>query len=250
MRNIPGDTKGVKRKIAGLLERLRTDGIVQTMRYARHLVSENFYERYFGINTAEQVLLESIGVTNPLCKCYSPIAFRSFKQVMKHVSIDSERDVFVDYGCGKGRVIVLAATCPFRRVIGVEIAPELSRMAIDNVRRARRFLKCRDVQILTMNAVDFVPPDDTTVMHFFNPFYGELMDMVLQTIRKSVERSPRAVSILAARPLNFQRSADKCAWLVPRGDVYFPFRDPREPEMRSKYRIYDVETRQFGPKAL
>ena len=46
------------------------------------------------------------------------------------------QDVFVDYGAGKGRTVVLASTYQFKRVIGVELAPELAAIAEENLFRA------------------------------------------------------------------------------------------------------------------
>ena len=44
---------------------------------------------------------------------------------------------FVDYGCGKGRVLLLAAEAGFIRLIGVEFAPELATVCEANLRRRR-----------------------------------------------------------------------------------------------------------------
>jgi tRNA G46 methylase TrmB len=38
----------------------------------------------------------------------------------------SDHDVFVEFGCGKGRVVHQAARWPLKRVIGVEILPEVA----------------------------------------------------------------------------------------------------------------------------
>ena len=44
--------------------------------------------------------------------------------------------VFVDFGSGKGRVVMIAASFPFKAVIGVELSSELHQIAMENVRRA------------------------------------------------------------------------------------------------------------------
>lgn len=40
--------------------------------------------------------------------------------------------IFIDIGCGKGRVLAIASKLGFRRVIGIEMSPELCRVAVEN----------------------------------------------------------------------------------------------------------------------
>src|SRR5215218_10190886 len=49
----------------------------------------------------------------------------------------SRDDVFVDLGCGKGRVLYMAARRPFKRVIGIEWSERFSRIARVNLDRNR-----------------------------------------------------------------------------------------------------------------
>src|SRR5882672_929842 len=60
-----------------------------------------------------------------------------FRRLVDSLAIDVGRFVFVDYGCGKGRVLVLAAERPFLRVEGVELSDDMHRVAVRNVARAR-----------------------------------------------------------------------------------------------------------------
>ena len=45
---------------------------------------------------------------------------------------DPHEHAFVDLGCGKGRPLVIASEFPFRRLVGVEIAPNLAAVAQAN----------------------------------------------------------------------------------------------------------------------
>jgi methylase of polypeptide subunit release factors len=42
-------------------------------------------------------------------------------------------DVFVDFGCGKGRVLYLACRHPFKEVIGVDLSPAVVEAARRNL---------------------------------------------------------------------------------------------------------------------
>ena len=115
--------------------------------------------------------------------------------------VEPNRDVFIDYGCGKGRAVVVAATHPFRRVIGVEFAPTLADVARENVAAAKSHLRCDDVEIVTENAMHYVVPDDANVLFLFNPFSKHVMEGVLDRIRESLDRSPREIEVFYLQPL-------------------------------------------------
>jgi SAM-dependent methyltransferase len=52
-----------------------------------------------------------------------------FEQIMQAISVDFSQFTFVDLGCGKGRVLLMASDYPFQRIVGVEFMPELHRAA-------------------------------------------------------------------------------------------------------------------------
>lgn len=172
-----------------------------------------------------------------ICKPYAPIPYRSFFAVMRTVKVRPEVDVFLDYGAGRGRAAVLAAMRPFRRVVGVEIEPDLAETARRNVQRASRRLRCPDVQIVTADAAEFGCPDDATVLHFFDPFAGPVLERVVENIRESLRRAPRRLTILFADPNHFAPLVGSCGWLVKRGEVAYPFMRGVE-VIRESYYLY------------
>jgi predicted RNA methylase len=81
----------------------------------------------------------------------------------------SDRDVLVDVGCGRGRVLNywLAGGLP-NRLVGVELDPEI---AARTRRRLRRFPQ---VEVVTGDAAEHTP-GDATVCFLFNPFGGAVV---------------------------------------------------------------------------
>jgi SAM-dependent methyltransferase len=113
----------------------------------------------------------------------------------------SDHDVFLDLGCGTGRVVLeAAARYPFRRVIGVDFVADLTRVAEETVARNRDRLRCRDVEIVTRDVVDYDVPDDVTFVYLYNPFGGVVLDTVLDNLVASVNRRPRSLRILYFAP--------------------------------------------------
>jgi SAM-dependent methyltransferase len=117
----------------------------------------------------------------------------------------SESDVFVDFGCGKGRVVHQAAQRPFRRVIGVEISPALAEIARANLAARRHQHRCRQVEIVVSDAMQFPIPDDLTIGYLFHSFRGEVLDAVLRGIVESIDRQPRRVRLIYVHPIHSEQ---------------------------------------------
>jgi precorrin-6B methylase 2 len=107
-------------------------------------------------------------------------------------------DVFVDFGCGKGRVLAFAAIKRPRRVVGVELVEKYAEIARANAHTLTRKLKV-PVEVRTGDAA-FCSIDDGTIYYLFNPFGTSTLQSVLDNIRKSLETNPRRVRIAYYNP--------------------------------------------------
>jgi SAM-dependent methyltransferase len=108
----------------------------------------------------------------------------------------SAHDVFVEFGCGKGRVVHQAAKRPLKRVIGVEIVPEVAGFAQNLVAAQRRKYRCQNVEIVTCDAARFRVPDDLTIAYHAYGFHEKTMDTVLRNLIESIDSRPRQVRLI------------------------------------------------------
>jgi SAM-dependent methyltransferase len=114
--------------------------------------------------------------------------------------------VFLDLGSGQGRVVFQAARFyPFRRVVGVELVADLHARAAANIAGNRGRLRCRDVQLVCSDVLDFRIPDDVTVVHLYNPFTGNTFATVIDRLLASVDRRPRRLRIVYANPVEHEQ---------------------------------------------
>src|ERR1700680_3118745 len=90
------------------------------------------HDRRYGVQTRGLVAIETLSEEGADCHDYFPTSFVTFRRAMATVQIRTGQDVFVDYGSGMGRVLLMAARYPFRRVIGVEISAVLNEIARKN----------------------------------------------------------------------------------------------------------------------
>jgi SAM-dependent methyltransferase len=135
---------------------------------------------------------------------YVPSAWHVLPRALHYLGAD-EHDTFIDFGCGKGRVVHQAARRSLRRVIGVEISPALSAMASATVAAGRDRHRCHDVRIVTCDATRYDIPDDLTIAYLFDPFRGAILDAVLENIIASMNRRPRTVRMIYVHPSNAGR---------------------------------------------
>jgi SAM-dependent methyltransferase len=112
----------------------------------------------------------------------------------------SAADTFVDFGCGKGRVVHQAAKRPFHRVIGVEISPDLAETARRNLAARRHQHRCRNVEIVVADAAEFRVPDDLTIAYLFHPFVDDSFTALLGGIVDSIDRRPRRMRLIYVHP--------------------------------------------------
>jgi SAM-dependent methyltransferase len=159
-------------------------------------VANRFLDR--GLGTAgrslerEHVAIERLG--------YVASAWRTLPRALRYVGV-SKDDVFIDYGCGRGRVVHQAAKRPFKKVIGVEISPVLAETAREALAAKKHRHRCGEVEIVVADAREYRAPDDLTIVYFFHPFFGETLDTVLAELVQSIDRNPRRVSIIYSYPL-------------------------------------------------
>ena len=115
-----------------------------------------------------------------------PVAL--FDAALTALSLDYSRFEFLDYGSGMGKALLLAARLPFRRVTGVELAPELHKVAECNISTWRLpNQRCFDVCSVLADASTWPLPAGDCLLFFFNPFREPLLRAVLQRIVQSAK---------------------------------------------------------------
>lgn len=193
-------------------------GLWSTANLALYSARERFWEWYLGIETASYNEWDR---SQPDADrvAYAPLSFECLWKMFRSIKIDPNEDVFLDYGCGKGRVLSIAATRPFRRVIGVEVLPELADIARDNIQRARRKFRCQDVDVIVADATTYEVPTDVTVIYLFNPFTGDVLSAVQRQIHSSLLQEPRKLTLFYMNPLTDRDTFAGLPWLEKRGDV-------------------------------
>jgi SAM-dependent methyltransferase len=116
---------------------------------------------------------------------------------LRALPIRYEDYTFIDFGCGKGRVLLLASEFPFRKIIGLEFAPPFIEIARRNLRTYRSSgQKCSNIEVIAGDATEYELPPERQVLYFYNPFAPSIVDLVVQRIEDSLQRSPRDLLVV------------------------------------------------------
>ncbi len=135
---------------------------------------------------------------------YEPLGWLVLRKILRPAEVGSD-DVFADLGAGMGRVLFQAARYPFRRVIGVELSPDLAGIAQDNVARMRRRGRGDVIEVVNADVPTWQIPDDLTVVFLNNPFGGATFSCCAERLIASVDRRPRRLRLIYLNPVEHER---------------------------------------------
>mgnify|MGYP002624014150 CR=1 FL=1 len=161
--------------------------------------SDRTWDWRLGIETSRLIEVEDLSAPAHLKRGamrYQPTGGRAFRRAMRVVQPGPD-DVLVDFGCGKGRVLLLAARYPFRAGRGVEFSPPLAEAARAHAARAAHEER---IEVITGDAGDYAFRDDETVIFLYNPFGPDVLERVLARLLASVGRKPRSVWLVYHQP--------------------------------------------------
>jgi SAM-dependent methyltransferase len=159
-----------------------------------------WYDLIHNVETRSKVPLaglDVVGNNKSLGHWYVCTLPKSMQSLLRHLKAIDSSTTFIDIGCGKGLTLLVAATHPFRKIIGVEFSPQLHQIALQNIQRYRGSKRCTNVEVLCMDAADFQFPAGPLLVYFFNPFDKPIMEKVLSNLAASFLRDQREITVIS-----------------------------------------------------
>lgn len=120
--------------------------------------------------------------------------------------------VFVDVGCGEGRVLTYLYNKGFRgKMTGIELDPDVAETA------RRRTARCPNITILNINALESAAVlEDATAIYLFNPFNEQVLTAFVELLERTCKHS---VVVYYSNDL-YRRVLDKRNnWYILRRDI-------------------------------
>ena len=198
-------------RIQRVLVSIRSQGLTGYLEGLLMAIGDRWYEWRLAVDTSQFDTMASLGIAKEDSVDHVPIPYLALRTALRMVPW-TPNSSFLDYGAGRGRAVLMAATRRFRRVIGVEHSPVLAAAARANLKKAKR-LRCPDVAIVEGDARDYEVPDDVDVIYFFKPFRGDTLSCVIDQVRASYVRAPRRLWVIFFNDQEFREQAASNAWL-------------------------------------
>jgi 16S rRNA G966 N2-methylase RsmD len=147
---------------------------------------------------------------------YQGVWTSTFRDALTSPAIgDRAQYTFVDLGAGKGKAVLMASTYGFRRVIGVELSPELAAIAERNVARfAARRPSLSPTEIVCADASTYELSPDPLVIYLHNPFDDVILRRVAESLRQSLLVHPRPALVVYHAPVH-RHVLDEAGFLQP-----------------------------------
>ena len=157
----------------------------------------------YGINTFRRE--EINGLTLDEVDLHQSSAYEAVNYFLLEDLLDNFRQrsgdrVITDLGCGKGRVLIVAAHFGFRHIKGIDVARKLCQHAEENVAKWRDRFPEVTWTIIHANVMRYKLEPEESVFFMFNPFKKNTVQSFMDHLRQSTTSHPRDTWIIYASP--------------------------------------------------
>jgi len=182
---------------------IRSKGLLRVFKVAWHTILDATWDFVHGTETLTRIApqdLDTESANKSQATWYGATRARPLMMLLKRLGL-SRGSGFVDFGSGKGRVVMIAAQFGFRKVVGIDFSEPLCRIALMNLEKFRRGRKLdSEVSIIHSDVVDYAIQKDETVFFLYDPFNAVVLAQLLRNIGRSLAEHPREIHLIYNSP--------------------------------------------------
>lgn len=169
------------------------------------LYKEYTYEKKLGIDTLRIENPESMTtLSNDFQNNhhYQGASYYIMELLFTEVKKFSNNTSIIDYGCGKGRVMIMAAEHGYTLIGGIDFAKELCEKAEANIYKVSKRYPAVKFRVVQADATTYSTIDEYELFFFFNPFSAAILYKVIENIQASYLRKKRNILVLYVNPVH------------------------------------------------
>lgn len=163
------------------------------------LVKNHYYENKLGVKTVGLYTHRDQKSFYRDAENYQATKYQLLEKIFYCLKLRSD-DVFLDLGCGKGRVLFFVALFNIKKIIGVEFDKKLTAVAKKNLKQLK--IKHPPIEITEADAGSYQFKNET-IIFLYHPFGQKTLKKVLKNIKKSLIKNPRKIKIIYNNPVHF-----------------------------------------------
>lgn len=163
-------------------------------------------EKKYGISTTgadELNHLRAQGIDITHATIYMPASYDLLLDVFATTAIKNTNH-FLDIGCGKGRVLCVAATLGVQKLSGIDLSKKFCEIAGTNLEKIKAQGYIFEWRLYNNDAFYFAIEHDIDCIFLFNPFDEVVMSAVIENIENSLQEFPRRLTIIYLNPIQKQ----------------------------------------------
>lgn len=178
--------------------------------------ADRAFDRRWGTDTSGGVSVHELGFDKSRiehCRRYDPSSEAMLRDPIKVLALDPAECDFIDYGAGKGRVMMLAMEMGFRSVVGIELSARLCSVALMNIARfTARNQDMAPATVLQADATEFTPEGNHIVAYFYNPFGAPIMEEVRCKLEGALRQGTARVTVIYVNSEHHYVFGDAPGW--------------------------------------
>ncbi len=162
-------------------------------------------EKKYNLDTIELDRLKSISINSENLKhasIYQACNYYILEKGLDYLSSINENKNLTDFGCGKGRALVVATHYGFTNITGIDFAKALCVAAEQNIQKLKLLFPSVRFNIICEDAVEYKINAEQNVFFFFNPFDEVVLLKVVKNILASLKETSRKVYIMYVNPVH------------------------------------------------
>jgi len=187
--------------IAQLFASIKKRGLRETVAYLAH---ELYFDHRYKSDTHKIVEVEDYedvqASTKDHSQRYQAVPYYFLKRAYSRFAGDVKESVFLDYGCGKGRTMMLALDWGAAKVYGIDFSPLLCGICSENL-QSLELGRGASFVVENQDATTYEIPTDVNCMFFFHPFGEPVLRQVFERIRETLTRNSRKITVLYYNPV-------------------------------------------------
>ena len=158
------------------------------------LIDNYFFDLFYNVETQFRE-----GKTNKFNNHYAPTYYSLIKESFSVIKNKNKLN-FIDVGCGKGKVLLVASDFGFKKIIGIDLSKKLLHICKQNIYNYKKLKhKKKLIKLINIEATKYKVTNEN-VFYFFDPFSGLVLNTFLKNILLSFKKNKRVIYIIFANP--------------------------------------------------
>lgn len=133
---------------------------------------------------------------------YQASNYYLIEKAFEYLRNEKANSGLLDFGCGKGRVLVVAAHYGFKSITGIDFSRILCIETEANIEKAAAIFPSVDFNVICADASSYKIESYQNCFFFFNPFDEVVLLKVVKNILSSLKDFPRKIFIIYINPIH------------------------------------------------